>query len=773
MLRHVRYSLAAILYALLLTPALPAQSAARPMTFLDQQEMRTATPPTVSPDGKWGLYSISTPDWKADRRQSDLYLVSLTAGVPSTRQLTFTKDKNEGPARWANDGGFVFASDRDALPAGAGAGAAGGAAGGRGGGGGPAAAGGGANQLYYMRADGGEAQKLTEGPGVGQFQFTRDFQWLVYSAGRGEQQQLWALPGNALLGATPVQLTRHPTPVQNWQISKDSRTVFFLAPDTVHTDEQRRTAAKFGVMIRNAATPRVHIWALDLDSRQIRRLTRDSAYSVTSVTLSDDGRYVGFSATPDDRYQRGITEESDNSDLYLLNVGTGAIERLTKNTDIAEGPVSFSPDGALIAYTAPDDFKFMHNTKVYVRPVGGGEWRKLGKDFDGDVRTGWWSADNKTIYFNSGWHATTGLFSLDVASGKVAQLTHEQASLSVARDEVTNTVLITYADPKNPGSVYTVASLDQVGDKSKWTRLTKINPQVDNLALGEEAEITWKGLDGIMVGGILVKPVGYEAGKRYPLIVAIHGGPQAADVLGFNGGYGAQVYAGLGYAVLMPNYRNSTQYGEKFKIMSQGDYFTNGYNDIMTGVDYLIAQGIVDGSQMGALGWSAGGHWSNWILTHTNRFKAISTGAGTMNWLSMYAESDMQRVRQWYLGDKLPYDDFDHWFAQSPIKYIKNAKTPTMIHVVQGDPRVPRPQSEELHMALKKLGVPTEFFVYPGNSHGIPEPRDQYTKSMAELAWMDHWVRGKDAKFEWKDLLKTLDSTRTTRANAALDRPIP
>jgi dipeptidyl aminopeptidase/acylaminoacyl peptidase len=274
-----------------------------------------------------------------------------------------------------------------------------------------------------------------------------------------------------------------------------------------------------------------------------------------------------------------------------------------------------------------------------------------------------------------------------------------------------------------------------------------------------------------MVGGILVKPVGYESGKKYPLIVAIHGGPQAADVLGFNGGYGAQVYAGMGYAVLMPNYRNSTQYGEKFKIMSQGDYFTNGYNDIMAGVDYLIAQGIVDGTQMGALGWSAGGHWSNWILTHTNRFKAISTGAGTMNWLSMYAESDMQRVRQWYMGDKLPYDDFDHWFAQSPIKYIKNARTPTMIHVVQGDPRVPRPQSEELHMALKKLGVPTEFFVYPGNSHGIPEPRDQFTKSMAELAWMEHYVRGKDTKFEWKDLLKTLEDNRT-RTNA-MDRPIP
>ena len=160
---------------------------------------------------------------------------------------------------------------------------------------------------------------------------------------------------------------------------------------------------------------------------------------------------------------------------------------------------------------------------------------------------------------------------------------------------------------------------------------------------------------------------------------------------------------------------------------------------------------------MGALGWSAGGHWSNWILTHTDRFKAISTGAGTSNWISMYAQSDVQRNRQFYLGDKLPYDDFDAYWNQSPLKYIKNAKTPTMIHVVEGDPRVPSPQSIELHMALKQLGVPTELFMYPGNTHGIPDPRNQLVKSVSEMAWMDYYVRGMGKKFAWRDVLKTLE----------------
>ena len=169
--------------------------------------------------------------------------------------------------------------------------------------------------------------------------------------------------------------------------------------------------------------------------------------------------------------------------------------------------------------------------------------------------------------------------------------------------------------------------------------------------------------------------------------------------------------------MLRPNYRGSTNYGDKHKTDIVGNYFAPGYDDIMTGVDYLIAQGIVDRTTMGALGWSAGGHWSNWILTHTDRFKAISTGAGTSNWISMYAQSDVQRNRQFYLGDKLPYDDFDAYWNQSPLKYIKNAKTPTMIHVVEGDPRVPRPQSIELHMALKQLGVPTELL--NGNGQGL------------------------------------------------------
>jgi dipeptidyl aminopeptidase/acylaminoacyl peptidase len=748
-----------------------AAAAGRPMTWLDMQNMRQIGSPAPSPDGKWMLYTLSVPDWKEARRQNDIYVVSTTQGPASSRRLTFTPDKNETAPAWSRDGSFfVFLSDRDAARD---------AAANRGGslptsGPGapyfPPAVGGGMGgpsyQLYLMRPDGGEARRISDAKdGVTTYAFSKDGAWLVYRSGPVTQEQLHALPVAALAAgdsARSTQLTRHPNGVGLWRLSPDSKRIYFVTADTTDPDERLRLEKRFDVRVRNAEVPVSSLWALDLDTKRTTRLTRDTSYSVGEFDISPDGKWIGFRGISANRYDRNILEQNINADLYLLDVASGQIERLTKNTEIGESSVSFSPDSRRIAFSAPDDFVFMHNARVYLRDVSarGAPFRKLGTGFDGDVTAGFWSKDGGTIYFNEGVKGTNQVLALDVAANTVRPIIQDPASVSVNEDDETGRLIISYADPRTPNTLYTVPSARELGTRTAWSQLTDANPWVKQVALGGEEEITWTSADGRKVGGILVKPVGYQAGRRYPLIVAIHGGPAAADVLGFNGGYGSQVYAGAGYAVLMPNYRNSTNYGQQFKVESQGDYFTKGYQDIMAGVDHLIAQGIVDSTQMGVLGWSAGGHWSNWILTHTDRFKAISTGAGVFNWISMYGQSDTQRGRQWYLGDKLYYDDMEAWWRQSPAAYIKNAKTPTMIHVVDNDPRVPRPQSEELHMALKRLGVPTEFYVYPGNTHGIPDPRNQLVKSTAEMAWMDYWVRHSGRKFAWRDVLKTLEEPK-------------
>jgi dipeptidyl aminopeptidase/acylaminoacyl peptidase len=710
------------------------------MTFLDMQQMRQAGSPTPSPDGRWLLYTLSTPDWQEARRQTDLYLVSVAQGLPSTRQMTFTKEKNETSPRWSRDGSaFAFLSNREAPESAASR-----------------------NQVYVMRPDGGEARRVTDArDGVSDFEFSRDGRWLVFRAGKSGEEQLHRLPVAGIDAATAEALTTHPTGVGAWRMTPAGSRIYFVSPDAIDKDDRMRREKKFTVNVRNPETPVSSLWTLDLGDRTTKALTTGGAYSVDEFTISQDGKWVGFRGLSPNRYQRGITAQNLYSDLYLVDAATGATERLTNNFEVGEGGLSFSPDSQWMAFSAPDDLeKFsMANQRVYLRQVSarGGPFRKLGASFDGDVSVAFWAKDGNTIYFNEGIKATNQLVALDVRNNLVRPMTEEKAALSVSVDADSGVTLITYADPKTPSTLYTVDGVANVSTRSSWRQLTDPNPQVRGFALGQQEEITWTSKDGTLVGGVLVKPVGYQAGQRYPLIVAIHGGPAGADLLNFNGGYGSQVYAGAGYAVLMPNYRGSTNYGHKHKTDIVGNYFAPGYEDIMSGVDHLIAQGIVDPNRMGALGWSAGGHWSNWILTHTDRFKAISTGAGTSNWISMYAQSDVQRNRQYYLGNKLPYDDFDAYWNQSPLKYIKSAKTPTMIHVVEGDPRVPSPQSVELHMALKQLGIPTELFMYPGNTHGIPDPRNQLVKSVSEKAWMDYYVRGMGSKFSWRDVLQTLE----------------
>ena len=730
-----------LITVLALTWAGEVSAQQRTFTFMDVQELKRAGSWVPRSDGALMLYTVTTPDWVEASSQSDIHIVSVADGVSSSRRLTFTDEKNETQPTWAPDGSFfVFLSNRDSE-------------------------GSEGNQLYMMRHDGGEAQKVTEAEeGVSGFDFSPDGRWLVYRSGESGQEQLFGISVADLPVGEAGQLTEGEAGIEQWDFSPDGGRIYFVRPDEFDEDEKLRLEEGFTVDVKNATTPLSGLWSLDIVSGTESPMTTSGSYSVDGFTVSPDGRWISFAGGSTERYERNITQARLYTDQYLFEVSSGQVERLTDNYEVGESGLSFSPDSRWIAFTAPDDMErySMTNSRMYVRAVDDrdGSFRKIGTEFDENIRAGFWSDDASTIYFNAGVTVTTQLHAMDVQTGQVRQLTHERAALSVSRDEDSGVILIGYSDPITPPTVFTTASVEGVMDRSSWIQLVDANQQLRDVSFGEEVEINWTSTDGKTVGGVLVYPVGYSEGTRYPLIVAIHGGPASADQLRFNGGYNAQVYAGAGYAVLKPNYRGSTNYGNAHRTDIVGDYFTLGFDDIMTGVDHLIEEGIVDSERMGALGWSAGGHWSNWILTHTDRFKAISSGAGTMNWISMYAQSDVQRNRQFYIGDDFLYENFDPYWDQSPLKYIADAKTPTMVHVVEGDPRVPSPQSVELHMALKKLGVPTELFMYPGRSHGIPDPRNRLVKAVSEMAWMDHYVRGIGDKFEWKQVLETLEAKK-------------
>jgi dipeptidyl aminopeptidase/acylaminoacyl peptidase len=253
------------------------------------------------------------------------------------------------------------------------------------------------------------------------------------------------------------------------------------------------------------------------------------------------------------------------------------------------------------------------------------------------------------------------------------------------------------------------------------------------------------------VEGLVFYPQDYVEGQRYPLVVQTHGGPAASDNFGFQGSYNyVQVLTAMGYAVLKPNYRGSTGYGDEFLRDMVGHYFQNAHLDVMAGVDALIDSGLVDGEQMAKMGWSAGGHMTNKIITFTDRFKAASSGAGASNWVSMYGQSDVRTYRTpWFGGTPWEEDaPIDLYWEHSPLKDVAKVTTPTLLLVGQNDLRVPMAQSVEMHRALKSNGVPTHLYVAPREPHGWREMRHRLFKVNVELDWFERWVRERD--YEWE-----------------------
>ena len=261
--------------------------------------------------------------------------------------------------------------------------------------------------------------------------------------------------------------------------------------------------------------------------------------------------------------------------------------------------------------------------------------------------------------------------------------------------------------------------------------------------LPRQERVEWKGVDGTTVEGLLYYPLDYRSGQRYPLAIQTHGGPQASDKFGFGGTQNyVAVLAAKGYAVLQPNYRGSTGYGDAFLRDMVGHYFQNAHLDVLAGADYLIQAGIADPDRMIKMGWSGGGHMTNKIITATGRFKAASAGAGAANWVSMYAQSDIRTFRTpWFGGTPWQKDaPIDLYWDNSPLKDVSKVTTPTIFLVGQNDPRVPEPQSIEMYRALKSNGVPTHLYVAPREPHGWAELRHVLFKMNVELDWFEKYA---------------------------------
>ena len=680
----------------------------RAMTFEDVMALKSVSDVQVSPDGKWVAYVVTSTDMKENANDADVWLVSTAGGDPI--RLTNNK-KNDNQPRWAPDGKRIaFVSAREEKP-----------------------------QIFLISPFGGEAEKLTESK----------------------------------------------SGVQSFQWSPDGSRIAYVAPQEPTPDEEKRLKDKDDAQVIDKNFKLGRIWLIDVAARSATELVKGD-YHASDPQWSPDGRLIAFVTNPTPKADDGVI-----SDIWVIDVKNGmsaevvalrkkladladtlpslearagpsyfrlmevqgqlvAIQReigqksgLRKLTD-NDGPDSsprWAPDGKQIAYLSRDlKTAEVGQLRLTISQLDGGAPRSIVSSFEYQPSAPRWSADGQTIYFNSSVRTTSQLFSVAAGGGNPKQLSNVKGVMSqtsFSRDG--SVAAFTKSDPQHPDDVFVSKTLP-ITDAVK---LTDHNPQAREYALGSSELITWKSKDGMEIEGIVVYPVGYQRGTRYPTVALIHGGPSGVWTQSFPSSWGnfGQVWAGKGWVVFYPNVRGSSAYGEKFLAANVRDWGGGDYQDIQTGLDNLIAKGIADPNRLGQAGWSYGGYMTAWTLTQTNRFKAVMVGAGLTNMYSMYSTNDLQRTLEAYFGAQ-PWDDVEAYRRASAMTFIKQARTPTLILHGGSDVRVPPSQAQELYMGLRKNGVPVEMVLFPREPHGLQEPRHRLDKMRREYAWFSKYVLG-------------------------------
>ncbi|MBK5255801.1 MAG: S9 family peptidase, partial [Vicinamibacteria bacterium] len=360
---------------------------------------------------------------------------------------------------------------------------------------------------------------------------------------------------------------------------------------------------------------------------------------------------------------------------------------------------------------------------------------------DLDPGTILWSRDGTSILFTATVGVEGRLFSVPAMGGTPRELIRG-AFMVGAPALAPNAAQLIYLrqDPLSPNDVYLQnvdASSAPLGAPAK--RLTTLNPSLGDYSLSMTEVVRWKARDGRQIEGLLHRPKG-SSGKKLPLVVHVHGGPSGAYTMSFPVSMNNyhHILTGRGYAVLQPNFRGSTGYGDAFQRLNVKDWGKGDFQDIMSGVDHLVEQGIADPDRMALHGWSYGGYMCAWSITQTTRFKAASCGAALTNLVSMYGTNDIPSTLDDYFGGA-PYADMDGYWQASAMAHVRRVKTPTLILHGQADERVPLGQGQELYLALRKLRVPVEFVTYPREPHGFREPNHQIDKIERELAWFEKW----------------------------------
>ena len=610
-------------------------------------------------------------------------------------------------------------------------------------------------RVWMVPVAGGPARQLTFGQrGDSQPQWSPDGRSISFLSARGTgtgddapRPQVYVMRSD---GGEARRVTDAKEGVATYAWAPDSRRIAFVATEPRSSEETAKVRSRDDERVFEGDLRYRHVWVVEIaDSSVATPITSGQDYTVDAGPLSwsPDGSRIVFSA--------GLTSmlRDERQDVYIAEVATKQITKISTNFGRDSRP-QWSPDGTAHRVGGRPQHRqtqWRWDTGQPDHAVAPDDLRRRGPGHQGRL-VAVVRSRSRDAAVEPGWQRASSSRRVSVPTPPCSRTTSpprdtppspNAAPCSSARRAATGRSSRCLQDsPESPNDVYVTGP-----DFRTFNRLTTTNPQAAQFALGASEVVTWKS-DGWTVEGVLLKPVGFEAGKRYPLLVVAHGGPAGAFVNNYRVGglEGGQLWAGQGWAVFYPNPRGSTNYGEKFLRANINDWGGGDYRDIMTGIDALVARGIADPDKLALIGWSYGGYMTAWSITQTARFKAAMVGAGLTNLWSMYGTNDIPNVLIGYFGGQAGPERLPLYMERSAMTRIDKVVTPTLILHGGSDERVPIGQAQELFRGLKDRGKATELVFYPREGHGITEYYHQKDRLTRIQDWISRYTLGEAAR---------------------------
>jgi dipeptidyl aminopeptidase/acylaminoacyl peptidase len=592
------------------------------------------------------------------------------------------------------------------------------------------------SHVFLSRSDGSRRIQLTRGEkGAGNPRWSDDGAWLYFASERSGKRNIYRIP---VAGGEAEMLTDWKGTLGGFAVSPDGKRLAFTAIEE-DKEVEKRKKEKRDWNVADDSPRNQALWILPLEGRMpgLARCVTKEPYHVANIDWSPDSKFIAFVHTP-----TPDANEARVSDIAEIEVATGSVKDLA-NSSAAESSPRYSPDGRFVAFLKSTPKPSSPGpVRIALLDRASGTARELAPTPDESPNIAGWFPDSRALLAGdqSGMRFTWYRVPLDAPVEELltskSGTYNAQASLSAGG----TTLAVPFQSFTEAAEVYALPLNN--GKPGERVKLSAANSGLPASTLGRSEVVRWKGKDGLAIEGVLTYPTNYQPGKRVPMVLNIHGGPAGAFNEGFIGNPGVTPVASLaakGYAVLQANPRGSSGYGSGFRQKVIQDWGGLDFADLMAGVDHVIGMGVADGDRLAVLGWSYGGYMTAWTITQTPRFKAAAIGAGITNHVSMYGTQDIPSVYEDYFGGP-PWEQAQVYAKSSPMNYIQNVKTPTLLQHGESDPRVPPTQAREYYRALKRRGVPVRMVTYPRMPHGPNEPKFAEHVMQEHVDWIVKYV---------------------------------